>query len=131
MPASGYASGPAYPSRPIGVAILSVLIGFFGFLLLLVGVLIVLLVAVPYFVTGVAVFGATAIGGLLLLVFGIVLLAVAVGLWRLELWALILSILVVLLLWLSDVLTGRFFTVGGIVLLLLLVYLAAVNGHFR
>ncbi len=114
---------------PLGVAILSVLIGIVGVVFLVVGFLAGLLnIATP----GVSshLFVGGWIGIALLLLFGVVLLAVASGLWDGELWALVLSIIVVGLYFLSDLISGALFTVGGIVLLLLLIYLVAVSPNF-
>lgn len=124
-------SGTSYsPQRlPLGVAILAVLIGLVGVLYLLLGVLVLLTVAsfgslLPHF------FGTGLVGGLIVLFIGIVLLVVARGLWDLELWALVLCILVVGGVWLSDLLVGRFLSLGAIILLLLLIYLVAVHREF-
>ena len=114
---------------PLGVAILAVLIALFGVVYLLVGLLVIALGTVfggfvPHlFATG-------WIAGLLLILLGVLFLIVARGLWTLELWALVLSLLVIGGLWLSDVVQGGLFSFGGIVLLLLIVYLVAVHREF-
>jgi hypothetical protein len=130
---SGYASS-SDRSLPLGVAILAVLIGVVGFVFLIAG-LIVLAVAlvvglsVPTF--GLAAFGTGLLGGLILTIFAIVLLAVAFGLWDTELWALVLSIIVVVLLLVGYALRGDLISLGGLILVILLIYLIAVNQHFR
>ncbi|HXQ94629.1 MAG TPA: hypothetical protein VN864_05620 [Thermoplasmata archaeon] len=125
-------SGPysSAGSLPLGVAILAVLIGIFGFLFLVAGILILAVSVVGYTIPGFAVFGAGLLGGALLTIFAIVLLAVAFGLWNQELWALVLSIIVIGLFLVSDIVQGAFFTLSGIILVLLLVYLIAVHRHF-
>ena len=123
-------TGPGFGHRlPLGVAILAVLIGLFGVFYLLIGVLVVLVVAVgsgliPHLL------GTGLLAGALLIVLGVVLLVVAAGLWHLELWALVLSILVVGALWLSDVVSGSWLSLRAIIALLLLVYLVAVHREF-
>jgi hypothetical protein len=120
-------------SLPLGVAILAVLIGLVGFVFLI-GGLIVLAAAVlglTFPTLGLAAFGTGLIAGLLLTIFAIVLLAVAFGLWDTELWALVLSIIVVVLLLIGYVIRGDILSLGGIILVILLIYLIAVNQHFR
>ncbi|HEV2316374.1 MAG TPA: hypothetical protein VGV89_02205 [Thermoplasmata archaeon] len=116
---------------PVGVAILAILIGIVGFILVLGGLLILLGFAI---FDSVALYGVGLIGGLIVLIFGIVLLVVASGLWDLEMWALALALLVLLIslaLNLYDIFYGH----GGSVLVtvvegLLVVYLLAVSSHF-
>jgi hypothetical protein len=114
---------------PLGVALLAVLIGIVGFIFLVVSVLVLLFVSAGA-LSGFAIYGVGLIGGLVLLIISLIVLAVAYGLWNQELWALVLSIIVVGFLWLSDVLTGRLLSIGGLVLLVLLIYLVAVHRHF-
>lgn len=114
---------------PLGVAILAVLIGLIGVIYLVVGLLRVLTVAVPSDAVP-HLLGAGLLGGLVLLVVGAILLLIASGLWHLELWALVLCLIVVGALWLSDLLDGALLSLGGVVLLLLLIYLVAVHREF-
>jgi hypothetical protein len=118
------------PRLPLGVAILAVLIGLVGAFFAIVGVLVLLKVAVDSAVVAGGL-GTDLIGGILLLVFGIVLLVIATGLWDLNLFALVVCILLVGLLFLSTLLRGAVFSFWGIVELVLLVYLIAVSGEFR
>jgi hypothetical protein len=115
-------------SLPLGVAILAVLIGLFGALFLIVGLVIVLGVAFTHtaflFVSG-------FVGGLILLIFGIVLLVVASGLWNQELWALVLSIIVLLFILIGDLFAGAVLSLETIAVALLLLYLILVRRHFR
>lgn len=117
--------------RPLGVAILAVLIGIVGGILLIGSFLLFLLGGAAYAHSAYAFFGATVVGAAILLVLALVLLAVATGLWDLKLWALVLSIIVVALLWIGEAASGGVLTWSGILLLLLLVYLAAVHRHFH
>lgn len=122
----------AYPpprTLPLGVAILAILIGLLGVLLLAASILLLIVSGYGYF-HDLAFFGVSFLGGLLLLIFGIVLLVVAVGLWRLELWALVLSIIVVLISLLGRLVAGPILSLGTLILVLLLVYLVAVHRHF-
>ena len=118
-----------YRHLPLGVAVLAVLIGIFGFLYVVFGVLAILAVS-AFGVEFPMVFGTGLIGGIILLVAGLVLILVASGLWDLELWALVLSIIVVGALWLSDALSGALLSFGGLILLVLLIYLVAVHRQF-
>jgi hypothetical protein len=129
---SGYASPMSSDRLPIGVAILAVLIGIVGLFLVLIG----LFVALAFGLFGGAfhsaeLFGAGLIGGILLLIFGVILLVVASGLWHQELWALVLSLIVIGILIVSAFLSGVIVSLYGIVLVLLFVYLLVVNRHFR
>src|SRR5579862_5378753 len=121
----GYA--PTSASLPLGVAILAILIGIFGFFFLLVGVLFFLAIGLLH--SGLL-FGAGVVGGLLVLVFGIVLLVVASGLWNQELWALALCLIVLLLLLAGAALSGALISLEVLVLVLLVIYLIAVRHHF-
>ncbi|HEY6238590.1 MAG TPA: hypothetical protein VIZ68_05335 [Thermoplasmata archaeon] len=120
----------ASPSLPLGVAILAVLIGVIGFLLLVVSIAIIVLYTGLAFLTQFSFFGAGVLGGVLLLIFSIVLLVVAFGLWNLEMWALALSVIVVLILFISNAIQ-HLVSISTAVLLLLLVYLVLVRHHFR
>jgi hypothetical protein len=116
---------------PLGVAILAVLIGLFGFVILLVGLLLLLSIA-GLALGGVAVtsiFGVTGtLAGLIILIIGVIILAVATGLWDQELWALVLAIVVLLFYGAAEFTSGNWLGLG--IVALLLVYLAAVSGHF-
>ncbi len=121
-----------YPTQttPLGVAILAILIGILGFFLLLGGLLVGLLgLAFPAVATHLFLPGL--LGAALLVIFGLILLLVARGLWDLELWALAISVIVVGLAWISDLLAGDYLGLGAIILLLVLIYLIAVSGQFR
>jgi hypothetical protein len=89
-----YQGAPA-PRLPIGVAILAVLSGIFGFIVLVVGLLVLLvsLFGVSSFGWATA-YGTGAIAGLIILIVGVVILSVASGLWDQELWALVIAIIV-------------------------------------
>ncbi|HEV2449408.1 MAG TPA: hypothetical protein VGU43_03230 [Thermoplasmata archaeon] len=114
---------------PLGVAILAVLIGIFGFFIFLGGLLILVFGIALAGSSGATVFGlGGALGGLIVLVIGLVILAVAVGLWNQELWALVLAILVLLFYAAIEYFSGAFFAL--IIVVLLLVYLIAVSSHF-
>ncbi|MCI4368208.1 MAG: hypothetical protein L3K09_01405 [Thermoplasmata archaeon] len=124
-------AGSPYPSRPLGVAVLAVIIGIVGFLIALAGVLLVVLSAVALAAEPVYTFGAVgAVAALVLLLFGILALVVASGLWNLRQWALVLALLLFGFAFLGNLLAGRLFTLPGILEALLLVYLLAVSRHF-
>jgi hypothetical protein len=116
---------------PLGVAILAVLIGIFGFVIFLFGLLLLLAIA-GYVISGVAVtsvFGVTGtVAGIIVIIIGLVILGVATGLWDQELWALVLAIIVLLFYGAAEFFAAAWF--GLAIVLLLLVYLVAVSGHF-
>jgi hypothetical protein len=114
---------------PLGVAVLSILIGLFGFFVLVVGLLVLLLGVGAGLAAGATVFGFTGeLAGLVVFIVGLVILAVAVGLWNQELWALALAILVLLFYGAVEFLAGAW--LGLLVTAVLLVYLVAVSSAF-
>lgn len=122
---------PPRKERPLGVAILAILIGLFGALLLL-GSIVLFLVGTPLIGTsGFGLSGSVFIDAVVLLIVAILLFVVATGLWDLQMWALVLSIIVVGFLWLSDIVSGHLLSVSSLIEVLLLVYLILVRHHFR
>ncbi|HTT26513.1 MAG TPA: hypothetical protein VMH90_06100 [Thermoplasmata archaeon] len=115
---------------PFGVALLAVIIGLVGALFAIVGALVLLKVAVDSAVVAGAL-GNDLTAGILLLVFGIVLLVIATGLWDLNLFALVVCFLLIGLLFVSNLLRGALLTFWGLVELFLLIYLLAVSREFR
>ena len=119
------------PSRPIGVSILAVLIGIVGFFFILGGILLAVVgLAVP---VSVPVFGlhlGVVALGILVLIFGLIALGLALGLWHQHLWALVLAIIVFAVNFLGDALAGAYFSLGAILSVILVVYLIAVHRHF-
>jgi hypothetical protein len=86
--------GYAFPRLPLGVAVLAVLTGIFGAIVLLAGLVIVLVALFVLASAGyAATFGAGAIVGLVVLAVGAIILAIAFGLWDQELWAFVLALL--------------------------------------
>jgi hypothetical protein len=87
-------SGYALPRLPLGVAVLAVLTGIFGAIVLIAGLVIVL--AALFLLSGMgwaATFGTGAIVGLITFLIGAVILGVAFGLWDQELWAFVLALI--------------------------------------
>lgn len=114
---------------PLGVAIISVLIGIFGFFVFLGAVLLLLLGVGLGLATGTTVLGlGGTIGGLVLLLVGAVILAVAFGLWDQELWALVVAILALLFYGVLEFASASW--LGLIIVVALLAYLVAVSSHF-
>jgi hypothetical protein len=129
-PATTY---PSTPSRPLGVAILAVLVGVFGFLIVLVGALVLAGATALTFLgvpSGFAGFGGIEFGAIVLIV-GLIILGLALGLWHLRMWALVLTILFVILELVSYGLAGAYVSFGFIFGLILFVYLIAVHRHFH
>ncbi len=125
-----YPPQPEEPSKPIGVAILAVLIGIVGFLLIIAGVLLAALdIAVGLSLPQFGSYGFL-IAGIVILVIGLIILGVALGLWHQRLWALVLAIIVFALYFISDAIAGAYFSLGAIISLILVIYLIAVHRHF-
>ena len=130
MGAPGYAR---YPMRPLGVTILAILIGIFGFLLLVSGALLLVgahgfsLLGLPRTLFGLG----GPVAGLLALVVGLILLGLALGLWNLRMWAYVLTLVFVIFEMISFGLGGGILTIGFLFLLFLLVYLLVIARYFR
>lgn len=126
MSAPGYYPPPA-PSRPIGVAILAILVILIG-VLFLVGAIAVLFLSGFVALAGLLPFGM--LGGLLgivLLIVALIWIAVGLGLWHLRSWAWWLAIIVMIL-----SILGGLTAPGSIVIpLIILIYLILVRHHFR
>ncbi|MGC2290182.1 MAG: hypothetical protein WA688_10070 [Thermoplasmata archaeon] len=130
---ANYSPSSKVGELPILVGILAILIGLFGVFLVIVGVLILLtglgIFALPAAAAYSAIGGPVIIAGLVTLIFGAIIVAVATGLWDLETWALYLSgiVLVGVIGWL--VYTGSF-GISLLISVVLLIYLIAVSPHF-
>ena len=130
------ATAPQYappPSRPLGVAILAVLVGLYGVILILGGLLVLVGVTVTHFLgvpTGLAGLGTLELG-IIVFVIGLIILGLALGLWHLRMWALVLTLLFVIFVLISDAIAGAFVSLGFILALVLFVYLLAVHRHFQ
>ncbi|HTW76249.1 MAG TPA: hypothetical protein VMG14_00585 [Thermoplasmata archaeon] len=92
---SGYANAPVVPGLPLGVAVLAVLTGLVGAFLLFGGILVVAVALFGIASLGWAsMFGTGLFAGLIVLLVGAVILAVASGLWDQEMWAYVLAVIV-------------------------------------
>ncbi len=125
MTVPGYAP---QPSRPIGVAILAVLVVLVGAILLLAAIAVfafssfIALAGLPTF--GLAIGGI--LGGILLIV-ALLWIAVGLGLWHLRSWAWWLAVIVMVL-----SIIGAFASPTTVVIpLILLIYLILVRQHFH
>ena len=145
MPSAGAQDGSGMPepaslppvrerSLPLGVAVLSILVGLYGFLLFVVG----LLLFVPSVDLGRYHVGLPATLSLtphefaaLVTVLGLILIGIGVALWRLRLWALVLGLLFLIYLMVSYALVHDFESLGFVLSLVIFLYLVAVNRHFR
>jgi len=134
MSTNANTSGYSAPSRPLGVAILAVLIGIFGVLWIVGGILILAGVAAIAFLNAGALPGLIGISGLVagavVLVIGLIILGIALGLWHLRMWALVLALLVLLVVVVSNGIAHAFDLVFFLSVILF-VYLLAVHRHFR
>jgi len=127
---------PPPPSRPIGVAILALLVILAG-LILTILTLLLLLVTLAFAPTlGFLLVGLAFIAFLL----SLFLLLAGIGLWKLRPWAWWLSMIVLILILISQAATYslsnlRQLSAGQLVVLaipvLILIYLVAVRRHFR
>jgi hypothetical protein len=126
------------PSRPLGVAILAVLVGLFGLILVIAGGLLLFdkigTAALNTYYLG----QPTSLGPLttieleaIVFVVGLIILGLAVGLWHLRMWALALTLLFLAFVLIVDGIAGQFLGLGFLLSLVIFVYLIAVNGHFR
>jgi hypothetical protein len=121
------------PRRPLGVAILAFLVGLFAILIIFVGAAIIAAATVPS-VLGVpsSFFGTQhAVGGLIVLIIGLIILGLALGLWHLRMWALVLTLIFVFLVIVSYAYGGAWISFGFLLSVILFIYLIAVNHHFR
>ena len=125
-------SAPAYyppppPSRPIGVAILAILVILIG-VLFLVGALAILFLSGFVALAGFLPFGALGgIVGIILLIVALLWIAVGLGLWHLRSWAWRLAIIVMVL----SIIGGIAAPPSIIIPLIILIYLVLVRHHFR
>ena len=122
---------PERPRLPLGVAIVSVLIGLVGFVMVLAAVLFVLNQLVGASVpTNLEIFSSIDLfGALILLVVGVALLSIATSLWRQETWALWTTVFLVFVMTAYLFFTG-FITILFLLFVILLVYLLAVRRYF-
>jgi len=126
-----YPSYAPQKSRPILVSILAVLIGIYGFIVILLGLLLLVGSTVLSSFGGSTFFGFSGVlAGVVILVVGLIILGLAVGLWHLRLWALVLTLLFLGFELVSYGLQHAFVSFGFIVSLLLFIYLLAVSRHF-
>jgi len=134
-PAPSTLPPPAPPPRrslPLGVAILSVLVGIYGFAVFVIGLLLLVNVAVSTYLGVPTTFGLAGWElGVLIAIVGLVILGIGVALWRLRLWALVLGLLFLLYELVSYAYAGHYASLGFILALVIFVYLIAVNRHFR
>ena len=126
---------PAPPPRrslPLGVAILSVLVGLYGFVLFVVGLLLFAKIGVSSLLGLPSTFGLAGYAlAAVVTIFGLIILGIAVALWRLRLWALVLGLLFLLYEIVSYAYAGHYASLGFLLALVIFVYLIAVNRHFR
>ncbi|HEX9709351.1 MAG TPA: hypothetical protein VGB42_05235 [Candidatus Thermoplasmatota archaeon] len=122
-PAAPYPARPFH--RPVGVAVLAVILIVVGFIVALAGLVAVLALGVAMAVA----FGPTAgllgaAAGFVVLLLGAATLVAGLGLWRMQSWAWWLAVVVLL----AQILFG----IGGWVIpAILLLYLILVRRHFN
>ena len=125
-------SAPAYyppppPSRPIGVAILAILVVLVGVIFLVAAIGVLLLTGFVA-LTGLLPFGFLgSILGIILLIFALLWIAVGLGLWHLRSWAWWLAVIVMIF-----TIIGAISVPATVVIpLIILIYLVLVRQHFR
>lgn len=120
---------------PLGVAILAVIVGLYGFFVAILGALLIVGSSLRSYFDYVgpgSAFGVTGIVyGVLVLVIGLIILGIGVALWRLRLWALVLGLLFLLFEIVTFAIAGPIVSVRFVLALLIFIYLIAVNRHFR
>lgn len=124
-------AAPNYPpprSRPIGVAILAILVVLVGAIFLL-GAIGVFLLAGFAAIRGLPTFFglAGAVLGAVFLIFALLFIGVGLGLWHLRSWAWWLAIIVLVV----SILGSLADLTGLVIPLILLIYLILVRHHFR
>jgi hypothetical protein len=126
---------PAPPPRrslPLGVAVLSILVGLYGFVIFVVGLLLFAKIAVSSYLGVPSTFGLTGYElAALVAVVGLIILGIGVALWRLRLWALVLGLLFLLYELVTYALADHYASFGFVLALVIFLYLIAVNRHFR
>jgi hypothetical protein len=126
MSAPAYYPPPA-PSRPIGVAILAILVVLIGALLLLVAIGVFLLSGFIA-LAGLPTFGlAGSFVGVILLIVALLWIGVGLGLWHLRSWAWWLAVIVMVL----SILGAIAAPATIVIPLIILIYLVLVRHHFR
>ena len=129
----GYRRNSPAGELPILVGILAILIGLFGLFLAVIGILLIAsafgVLVVPAAAAYAPLAGDALIAGLVSLVIGAVLVAVATGLWDLETWALYLTGAVVVI-YVALLVLGGAFGWSLVLAVGLLIYLVAVRNHF-
>jgi hypothetical protein len=132
MMAQPYPGAPARPfHRPLGIAILSILIILGGVLVIILGIAVLAFGGLLGFAVGGGVGAAlgAAIGGIIIIV-GAIWLVAGLGLWRLRGWAWWLATIVVGLSLAGSAANGGV-GAGLIVTALIFVYLLVVKKHFN
>ena len=136
----GYRTGQASVQfdRPVGISLLAIVMGILGFLALITGILLVFSTWVMIAGLGVFVSFLTSyiisvgtFGAVLLVLGGAATIAIALGLWRQESWALWVSVVCVALLEVMLFFVAYPFSYLFLGFLVLYIYLLAVRQHFR
>jgi hypothetical protein len=150
VPPTGVASSPSTsasqveslpplppPSRPLGVAILAVLVGLYGILWIVVGGLLLAgqvgtaafhkYLGQPFTLGSLT----TLEVELVILIVGLIILGLALGLYHLRTWALALSLLFLVFVLVEYGIAHDFVSFGFLLSLVIFLYLLAVSGHFN
>jgi hypothetical protein len=124
---------PPTASRPLGVAIVAVLLGIYGVLVAIGGVLVLASVAAINYLGISSSFAGLSgvVAGVIILIVGLIILGVALGLWHLRMWALVLALLVTIFEVIVAALAGNYISFAFIFGLILFLYLLAVHRHFH
>ena len=128
-PPPSYYPPPPYaaPRRPIGVAILAILVTLGGVVLLILAIGILALSGLVG-LGGLPTFGMVgALAGGIVLIFALVWIGVGLGLWHLRSWAWWHAVIVMVLSIVSSLATPA----TAVIPALILVYLILVRNHFR
>jgi hypothetical protein len=122
---------PVVPRRPLGVAVISVVIALFAVVLVLAGLLYLLSVYLGDFVPASLdlIPSVDLLGALILVILGAALLGIATSLWRQETWALWTTIVLIFVTTAYLFFTGSI-TVLFLIFVVLFVYLISVRRYF-
>lgn len=114
--------------RPLGVAIVAIIIMFVGVLVVIAGMAIMFIGGVGgAFLAGPVGAAVGAFVGLVVLIVGLITLAAGTGLWRMRSWAWWLAMIILVLQFIGSLAT----VVGAVVYGLLILYLVLVRKHFN
>ncbi len=126
---------PGQPhKRLLGVIVLSVLIGIYGFFVTIGAIIILAVLPFPNVIPLPLSFGSQLFIGIISLVLWIILILIAIGLWNLRMWALLVTIVVLLIAFILQLVhfNGSALSYASVIIVgLLLLYTVLIRKHFH